>query len=98
MNVGTFTLEVDNELLEEFDFEGMLIHPHNQDLGMLVLSSKDDSFTLHIFKIMLQNESYHIENKLLQQTFSTLQNMYVFLESFSTFSSDQFSSFLEQVE
>lgn len=43
MKIGNCSLIIDNELLDQFDFEGMLIHPHQPQQGMLVMSSKQSS-------------------------------------------------------
>jgi hypothetical protein len=101
MRVGNSpSLVIDNDLLENFDFEGMLIRPSDARFGMLVMSSKDSTFTLHIYKLRLQNKKfeYHIDKELTTKTFTTLTEMQFFLNTFSIFKEDDFTDFLQKYD
>lgn len=64
---------------------------------MLVMSSKDDTFTLHIYKIQSQNDSkYHIQKELTVKTFTTIVGMQYFLNTFSTYKDDDFMNFIKK--
>lgn len=52
---GQISIAIDNELIEQFDYEGLLVHPIKPQLAMLIMSSKDNNFTLRIFKMELKN-------------------------------------------
>lgn len=92
-----WSLEIENSLLEQLDFEGMLINLLDPQLGMLVMSSKDDTFTLHIYKLQSQNkEKYHIVEKITTKTFTTLMGMQYFLNIFSNYTSEEFMGFINE--
>ena len=74
------------------------MHP-TEPLGMLVLSTRDSSFTLHIYKLQSEAEhEFHIVKKLTTRTFSTLTSMQYFLSSFSTYKANEFMAFLNRYE
>jgi hypothetical protein len=99
LNVGNCKVDIENELLEKHDFEGMLINPLEPQLGILVMSSKDDSFTLHIYKLQSQDENeYHIVKELTTKTFSNLVGMQYFLNTFSTYKAEDFIDFLNEFD
>jgi len=99
MKVGNCSLVIDNELLEQFDFEGMLINPLDSQLGMLVMSSKDDTFTLHIYKLQSRSEfEYHIEKELTTKTFSNLVGLQYFLNRFSNYKASEFMEFIQKCD
>ncbi|MBB6444331.1 hypothetical protein [Bacillus benzoevorans] len=88
---------IEDELLEHFDFEGVLIHTLEPQTGMLVMSSKDDTFTLHIFQMKLNHTfEYHVTNELTAKSFPTLSHMQYFLTSFSTIKDYEFMDFLKR--
>ncbi|WP_215556773.1 hypothetical protein [Bacillus mycoides] len=47
MAIDNCSLIIENELLEKYDLEGMLINPLEPQFGLLIVSSKDESFILH---------------------------------------------------
>lgn len=49
MNVAidNCSLIIENESLEKYDLEGMLINPLEPQFGLLIVSSKNESFILH---------------------------------------------------
>jgi hypothetical protein len=96
MNRGSRVI-IEEELLEHFDFEGVLINTLEPQIGMLVMSSKDDTFTLHIFQMKLNHTSeYHVTNELTAKTFPTLSHMQYFLTSFSSIKDFEFMDFLKR--
>jgi hypothetical protein len=99
MNVElNYSLVLDNELLEKFDFEGILISPLEPQNGLFVLSSNDDSFTLHIYKLQLNDEfEYHIDKQLTIKTFKSKREMQYFIDEFSNYNSDDFIDFLKNI-
>ncbi|WP_312471218.1 hypothetical protein [Neobacillus sp.] len=97
MKVGNCSLVIDNELLEQLDFEGMIVNALNPVLGMLVMSAKDDTFTLHIYMLQSQSEfEYHIDKKLTTKTFSSLVGMQYFLNKFSSYKASEFMEFVQK--
>lgn len=99
LKIGNCSVVIENDLLEKYDFEGMLINPLEPQLGLLVMSSKDDSFTLYIHKLQLQGEfEYHIVKELTTKTFTSLVGMQYFLNTFSTYKADEFSDFINKYE
>ncbi|WHY79041.1 hypothetical protein QNH20_07900 [Neobacillus sp. WH10] len=97
MNVENCSLVIDDELLEKFDFEGMLVNALNPELGMLVMSGKDDTFTLHIYMLQSQSEfEYHVDRKLTTKTFSSLVGMQYFLNKFSNYKASEFMDFVQK--
>jgi hypothetical protein len=100
MSIKSCSLILDNDLREQFDFEGLLVNSHNPQFAMLVMSSKDDTFTLHIYKLYLQNKKmeYHIEKELTTKTFTTLIEMQNFLKAFSSFNKDDIMDFLSEYQ
>lgn len=92
-------VEMDTELLEKFDIEGILIPPSHAQQGMLVLSSKDDTFTLHIYKLQLKREfEYCIEKKLTSKTYKSLTGMNYFIKTFSHYNEGDFMNFIQQYD
>jgi hypothetical protein len=99
LSIRDCKVDIENELLELFDFEGTLINPLEPQLGMLVLSSKDDTFTLHIYKLQSHSKhEYHIEKELTTKPFSSLVGMQYFLNTFSTYNSEEFMDFLSKYD
>ncbi|MBZ5751346.1 hypothetical protein [Metabacillus rhizolycopersici] len=99
MKSRNINLIIDDELLEQFDYEGMLVHPLEPQQAMLVMSSKDDTFTLRIYKLQLQDGlGYHIVKKLTTKTFSTLVGMKYFLNTFSHFKANDFINFTRKYD
>lgn len=96
---GQISIAIDNELIEQFDYEGLLVHPTRPQLAMLIMSSKDDNFTLRIFKTELQNGSeYHIIKELTSKTFTSLFGMQDFLKTFSTYKANEFMDFIKKYD
>lgn len=99
MKIGNCSIIIDNELTEQFDFEGVLIHPHKPQDGMLVMSSKDDTFTLHIYKLNSQKEAeYHIVKELTSKSFTSSVGMQYFLNTFSTYKANDFMNFINRYD
>ena len=99
MKLGNISLIIDNELLDQFDYEGMLVHPIKPQLAMLVMSSKSDTFTLRIYKLQLENDfEYHIVKELTTKTFTTLVGMQYFLNTFSTYKANNFMDFIRKYD
>jgi hypothetical protein len=91
------SLIVDTKLWETKDFEGMLINPTDINKGLLVMSERDDTFTLHIYKLtLLDDNQYGNEKILATKSFTTAVAMDFFLQTFSTFQSDEFKDFLRK--
>ncbi|RDU38926.1 hypothetical protein DRW41_05055 [Neobacillus piezotolerans] len=62
MAIKNFSFVIDNEILEQLDYEGILVHPIKQNEVMLVMSSKDNNFTLHIYKLKKESSNdYYIK-------------------------------------
>lgn len=96
MNQGRRVI-IEDELLEQYDFEGVLINTSIPKTSMLVMSSKDDTFTLHIFQIKLNNDSeYHVSAELTAKSFPTLSHMQYFLNAFSSIKDYEFVDFLQK--
>ncbi len=96
MNRGSRVI-IKDELIEHFDFEGVLINTAEPHIGMLVMSSKDDTFTLHIYQMKLNHLSeYHVTNELTAKSFPTLSHMQYFLSSFSSIKEYEFMDFLKR--
>jgi hypothetical protein len=96
LKIGNCNVVIDNQLLEENDFEGTLINPLEPQQGLLVLSSKDDTFTLHIYMLQSNEDSeYHIVEKLTTKTFTNLVGMQYFLKTFSKYNTDEFMNFVK---
>jgi hypothetical protein len=96
MNRGRRVI-IEDELLEQFDFEGVLINTLEPDIGMLVMSRKDDTFTLHVFQIKLnQLSEYHVTHELTVKSFPTLSHMQYSLRSFSSIKDYEFMDFLKR--
>jgi hypothetical protein len=91
------SLIVDTELWETKDFKGMLINPTDINKGLLVMSERDDTFTLHIYKLtLLDDNQYGYEKLLTTKSFTTAIAMDSFLQTFSTFQKDDFKDFLRK--
>jgi hypothetical protein len=93
-------LEIDGKLLEKYDVEGALISTVPGPLyGLLVLSTKNDTFALHFYKLQSNGKSkLYIEKKLTTKTFSTFNSMQFFLNAFSYFSSDHLIEFMHKFD
>lgn len=93
--MNKYSLVIDNSLLEENTFLGMLIHPTNPENGMLVLNSKSNELMLQIYRITLNSSfEFHITKILTSKIFNTSREMNLFLEKFSNFKANQFTEFL----
>jgi hypothetical protein len=92
-------LIIDTELWENYDFEGMLINPQDMNKGMLVMSERNDTFTLRIYKLqLLDGNQYGKEKLLTKKSFKTAANLQNFLNTFSTFKADQFTEFYRKYD
>jgi hypothetical protein len=91
------SVEIENELLEQYDFEGTLISTENPEKGLLILSSRDSTFTLHIYQLRAHGLfEYHIEKELTAKTFATLKGLQYFLDAFSQSGSDEIIHFINK--
>ncbi|WP_226528175.1 hypothetical protein [Metabacillus niabensis] len=98
MSVENIRVIIANELLEQFNFEGLLIHPLEPELAMLVLSSKFDSFNLQIYQLKLYDDlNYHIEKLLTVKSFSAMVEMEYFIKTFAAFNDEDFMRFIGKV-
>jgi hypothetical protein len=60
------------------------------------MGSKDDSYTLHIYKLQLNNDfEFHINKELTNMKFNSLIEIQYFIDEFSHYDSDDFTDFLK---
>ena len=96
MNLDDVNIMIADELCEQLDIEGVVINPANLKSGLLIMSSKDDSFTLHVFELKMSNESdYQIVKEICTQAYPAFSDMVNYLDSLSNFNEDDFSEFLK---
>ncbi|MBP3041009.1 hypothetical protein J9303_16185, partial [Bacillaceae bacterium Marseille-Q3522] len=71
MKIGNYLVLMSKKLLEQLDVEGIILHPSVPQFGLLVMSSKDDTFTLHFFKLEIHGKyEYRLVKKLTSRLFT----------------------------
>lgn len=99
MDLENVNIYLEDDLCERLDVEGAVINPSDLQSGLLVMSSKDDTFTLHVFKLTMGNDSeYQIEKEICSQTYPSYTDMVNFLDSLTTFKTEDFSEFLKRFD
>ncbi|GAA5415773.1 hypothetical protein Pryu01_00805 [Paraliobacillus ryukyuensis] len=93
------SLFLGEEIADQTYYEGMLIHPTQQQHGIVVLRRNDDNQTLELYQIKLYPPlEYRIEQRLLTRTFPSEKKVQIFLETFSQLTGNEFWRFIEACE